>query len=148
MSIKDDIANHPAYIQKIKRAGGAAMSQSGVEPGVDAGLFDYPEWAVGVEYKQNDLFMYDGQPGFVRQAHTSQETWLPFTPGTESLYGARPRQGPDGVYPYVYNMKAEVGMRVRSAKDSAVYVAIQPADPLLYDPADVPALFEKEETEE
>ena len=148
MSIKDDIANHPAYIQKIKRTGGAAMSQSGVEPGVDAGLFDYPEWAVDVEYKQNDLFMYDGQPGFVRQAHTSQETWLPFSTGTESLYGARPRQGPDGVYPYLYNMKVEVGMRVRSAKDNAVYAALQPADPLLYDPADVPALFEKEETEE
>lgn len=32
-------------------------------------------------------------------------------------------------------------MRVRSAKDGAVYAAIQPADPLLYDPADVPALL-------
>ena len=149
MSIQDDIIQHPAYIRKLRQAGGAAV-QAGQEetPGVDAGLFDYPAWEAGKAYEAGDLFLYDGQPGFVRQAHTSQDTWLPFTTGTESLYGARPRQGSDGVYPYVYNMRAEVGMRVRSAKDGAVYAAIQAADPLLYDPADVPALFEKEETEE
>ena len=42
-------------------------------------------------------------------------------------------------------MKAEEGMRVRSEKDKEVYIAIRKADPLLYDPADVPAIFEKEE---
>ena len=149
MSIQDDIIQHPAYIRKLRQAGGAAIqAQGAAEPGVDAGLFDYQAWEPGKAYGAGELFLYEGKPGFVRQAHTSQETWLPFSTGTESLYGARPRQGPDGVYPYLYNMKVEVGMRVRSAKDNAVYAAIQPADPLLYDPADVPALFEKEETEE
>lgn len=149
MSIQDDIIQHPAYIRKLRQAGRAAVQARQEEaPGVDAGLFDYPAWEAGKAYEAGDLFLYEGQPGFVRQAHTSQDTWRPFTTGTESIYGARPRQGPDGVYPYVYNMKSEVGMRVRSAKNSAVYVALQPADPLLYDPADVPALFEKEETEE
>lgn len=149
MSIKDDIARHPAYIAKLRQAGGAAIqAQGAAEPGVYAGLFDYQVWEPGQAYEAGTLFLYEGKPGFVRQAHTSQKTWLPFTSGTESLYGARPRQRPDGVYPYLYNMRVETGMRVRSAKNSAVYVALQPADPLLYDPADVPALFAKEETEE
>ena len=39
-------------------------------------------------------------------------------------------------------MKVEVDMKVRSEKkDGNIYIAIQPADPLLYDPADVPAIF-------
>lgn len=40
-------------------------------------------------------------------------------------------------------MKVDVRDRVRSEKDGNVYTAIQPADPLLYDPVDVPALFER-----
>lgn len=63
------------------------------------------------------------------------------TAGTEALYGARPSPDAEGIYPYVYNMKVEVGMKVRSEKDGNVYIAIQPADPLLYDPADVSAIF-------
>lgn len=147
MSIAKDIINHPEYIRKLRQKGGEAVQAVDTEPSVDAGLFDYPNWEVGVAYEANQLFMYEGKPGFVRQAHTSQAHWIPFTTGTESLYGARPRQLPDGTYPYVYNMKVEVGMRVRSEKDSEIYEAIQPSDPLLYDPADVPALFNKEEAE-
>ena len=63
------------------------------------------------------------------------------TAGTEALYGARPSPDVNEIYPYVYNMKVEVGMKVRSEKDGNVYIAIQPANPLLYDPADVPAIF-------
>lgn len=144
MSLQDDIIMHTAYIRQLRQAGGAAVqARHEAQPSVDAGLFDYPVWEAGKEYTAGDLFMYEGKPGFVRQAHTSQAHWIPFFAGTESLYGARPRQGPDGVYPYVYNMRVEVGMQVRSAKDGAVYTAIQAADPLLYDPADVPALFSK-----
>lgn len=134
----------------IAAEGAALAAESGQEPRASAGLLydGLPHWEAGRAYAKNELFTYDGMVGYARQAHTSQAAYMPFSTGTESLYGARPRQGPDGVYPYVYNMKSEVGMRVRSAKDSAVYVALQPADPLLYDPADVPALFAKEETEE
>ena len=48
------------------------------------------------------------------------------TAGTEALYGARPSLDTEGIYPYVYNMKVEVGMKVRSEKDGNVYIAIQP----------------------
>ena len=48
------------------------------------------------------------------------------TAGTEALYGARPSPDTEGIYPYVYNMKVEVGMKVRSEKDGNVYIAIQP----------------------
>ena len=144
MSIMTDTQTHPAYIRKLRQVGGEIVqTQHSESPSVNAGLFDYPDWAAGVEYSAGDLFMYDSKPGYVRQAHTSQANWIPFSAGTESLYGARPRQGPDGIYPYVYNMRVEVGMKVRSGKDGAVYTAIQAADPLLYDPADVPALFSK-----
>jgi len=73
----------------------------------------------------------------VRQAHTSQSHYPPFSPGTESLYGARPRQAPDGVYPYVYNMLIEPDMLIWSAKDGQLYRCILPSPyTLIYDPAD------------
>ena len=145
MSIANDIVNHPEYIRKLRQKGGEAVAAqaavAGFEPSVDVGLFEYPEWEAGKAYTVNELFVHEGKPGFARSMHTAQAHYPPFSVGTESLYGARPRQRPDGTYPYVYNMKAEVDMRIQSAKDSKIYVCIQPADPLLYDPADVPAHF-------
>ena len=134
----------------IAAEGAALAAESGQEPRASAGLLydGLPHWEAGREYVKNELFTHAGMVGYARQAHTSQAVYTPFSTGTESLYGVRPVPDDYGIYPYVYNMKSEVGMRVRSAKDGAVYAAIQPADPLLYDPADVPALFEKEETEE
>ena len=44
----------------------------------------------------------------------------------------------EGIYPDVYNMKVKVDIKMRSEKDGNVYIAIQPANPLLYDPANVP----------
>ena len=134
----------------IAAEGAALAAESGQEPRASAGLLydGLPHWEAGRAYAKNELFTYAGMVGYARQAHTSQGHKAPFSTGTESLYGVRPVPDDYGVYPYVYNMRLEVGMRVRSAQDGAVYVAIQPADPLLYDPADVPALFDKEETEE
>lgn len=143
MSLKHDIETHPAYIKKLREAGGNAIAAeikaTGKTPSVDAGLFDYPEWKPNTEYKTGDLFTHNGSAGFVRQDHTSQAHWIPFTTGTESLYGARPRQNPDGVYPYIYNMKAEVGMKVEH--EGVVYECIQAIDPVLYPPAVIPAHF-------
>ncbi len=142
MSIQQDIINHTAYIRRMRDAGGAAVQAAHSDaPPVDVGLFDYPLWAAGVQYQPGDLFTYNGQAGFVRSAHTSAEVWLPFSAGTESLYGARPRQRPDGVYPYVYNMRADKGMIVESS-NGKTYLCTRDIDPLLYDPADVPAHFE------
>lgn len=147
MSIAKDTVNHPAYIRKLMEAGGRAIANNakvtGEDPPVEAGLFSYDEWMSEKSYEKGDSFVYQGNPGFVRQAHTAQAHYPPFSVGTEALYGARPKQGPDGVYPYVYNMKAESGMMVRSG-NGKVYVCIQSADPLLYDPKDVPAHFQEE----
>ena len=128
-------------IDRMNTAGAEAMQSLNAEPPVSAGVFTYGEWQPDTQYEQYALFTYQGNAGFVRQAHTSLAVYPPFSVGTEALYGARPSPDTEGIYPYVYNMKVEVGMKVRSDKDGNVYIAIQPADPLLYDPADVPAIF-------
>ena len=132
-------------INRMNTAGAEAMQSLNAEPPVSAGVFTYGEWQPDTQYEQYALFTYRGSAGFVRQAHTSLAVYPPFSVGTEALYGARPSPDSEGIYPYVYNMKVEVGMKVRSDKDGNVYIAIQPADPLLYDPVDVPALFRLDE---
>ncbi len=96
-------------------------------------------WEAGKAYKKHELFSYEGVMGFVKQDHTSQANWIPFTPGTESLYGARPK-AVNGVYPYVYNMAIEIGMIVEHK--GVKYRAIQNASELLYEPSAVPAILE------
>lgn len=120
----------------------AAMKALDTEPPVSAGVFTYPEWQPNTPYERYDLFTYNGVAGFIRQAHTSLAVYPPFSVGTEALYGARPAADTEGIYPYVYNMRVTVGMRVRSEKDGNVYVAINEADPLLYDPVDAVSIFE------
>lgn len=46
----------------------------------------YPTYAVGVDYKKDERFTYNGRLFKVNQAHTSQEQWVPGETGTESLY--------------------------------------------------------------
>ena len=128
-------------IDTMNTAGAEAMQSLNSEPPVSAGVFTYGEWQPNTQYKQYDLFTYQGNAGFVRQAHTSLAVYPPFSVGTEALDGARPSPDTEGIYPYVYNMKVEVGMKVRSDKDGNVYIAIQPADPLLYDPVDAASIF-------
>lgn len=130
-------------IDTMNTAGAEAMQNLNAEPPVSAGVFTYGEWQPDTQYEQYALFTYQGNAGFVRQAHTSLAVYPPFSTGTEALYGARPSPDVYGVYPYVYNMRSEIGMVVRSVKDGQKYKAKQDADPLLYDPADVPALFDK-----
>lgn len=124
----------------------AAMQALNTEPPVSAGVFTYPEWQPNTPYKQYDLFTYNGVAGFVRAAAVnSLDIYPPFSVGTEALYGARPAPDAEGIYPYIYNMRVTVGMRVRSEKDGNVYLAINEADPLLYDPVDVPSIFESDD---
>lgn len=142
MSITNDIINHTEYIRKLRSAGGQAAQEAASDsPAVDVGLFDYDEWVANRDYKKGELFTYNGDVGFARQAVTSQAHFPPFSVGTEALYGARPRMRPDGTYPYVYNMKVTVGMCVWSTDDGKLYECIQAADPLLRDPSAVPAHF-------
>ena len=130
-------------IDRMNSAGAEAMQSLKAAPPVSAGVFTYDEWKANTPYKQYDLFTYQGVAGFIRQAHTSLAVYPPFSVGTEALYGARPAADTEGIYPYVYNMRVTVGMRVRSEKDGNVYVAINEADPLLYDPVDAVSIFER-----
>lgn len=115
--------------------------EASVGPQANVGLFiaGAEEWEAGKAYERFDLIRYNGAIAWVKQAHTSQETWLPFSAGTESLYGARPVPDEDGIYPYVYNMAVELGMKVYH--EGVVYECIQGTDSLLYTPDQVPALF-------
>lgn len=130
-----------AQINRMNTAGAEAMQSLNAVPPISAGVFTYGEWQPDTQYEQYDLFTYQGNAGFVRQAHTSLAVYPPFSVGTEALYGARPSPDIEGIYPYVYNMKVEKGMKVYG-KDGNVYIAIQPADPLLYDPVDAVSIFE------
>lgn len=147
MSVTQDIINHPAYIRKLREAGGQAVAAqakaTGEAPAVDAGLFDYLPWEADKAYEANELFMYEGQPGFTRMAVTSQAIYPPFSVGTEALYGARPRMNPDGTYPYVYNMLIIPDMLIRSAKDGQLYRCILTSEyTLLFDPAEAVGVCE------
>ena len=96
------------------------------------------EWVVDHAYKKGDLITYESKTGFVKQDHTSQANWIPFSTGTEALYGARPK-AVNGVYPYVYNMALEIGMIVEH--NGIKYRAIQNANELLFEPSQAPALL-------
>ena len=66
----------------------------------------FPTWEVGHQYKIDDRFQWDGKLYKVRQAHTSQENWVP--DATPSLYAEVPKPGqgdtPDNPIPYSGNM--------------------------------------------
>lgn len=129
-------------IERMNAAGVEAMQGLTAEPPVSAGEFTYDEWKENTIYERYQLFTYNGNAGFAKQRHTSIGIYPPFSAGTESLYGARPAPDLNGIYPYVYNMRADIGMKVRSEKDGTVYLCYANAtDTLLYDPADVPAIF-------
>lgn len=116
---------------------------AGNEPTADSGIFSesMDAWEAGKDYEVNDLFSYEGNMGFVKQGHTSAAHWIPFTQGTEALYGARPTPNADGVYPYVYNMAADVGMKVSDPDDGKVYECIQKINDMLFKPHEIPAHF-------
>lgn len=81
-----------------------------------------------------------------RGASKEARQWMQQPPGSagmEVIYGVRPAPDDNGVYPYVYNMAASVGMRVREGDN--VYVCTRDIDPLLYPPSQVAAHFSKEE---
>ena len=46
----------------------------------------YPEYKVGVDYKQNWIFRYGEDLYRIGQDHTSQEQWVPGADGTTALY--------------------------------------------------------------
>lgn len=135
------------YVRNLKARGASMMAEqlstAGGEVPADIGIFGrsaFPAFELGKAYQKNDLFTYEGNPGYIKQAHTSQAGWIPFTAGTEALYGARPKMNPDGTYDYVYNMAASVGMKVRG-QDGKLYTCIQAVNDMLWPPEQIPAHF-------
>lgn len=135
------------YVRQLKQKGAALMTQqietSGDVP-AELGIFggsSFPAFEFGRAYQQYEPFSLNGIPGYVKQPHTSQEQWVPFTAGTEALYGARPKMKADGTYDYTYNMAAEVGMKVWGT-DGKLYNCIQGISDMLYPPEAIPAHFE------
>ena len=129
----------------ILAEGARMVKEAGAEPAATAGVLvdGFPAWEPDKAYVLNEVFRYDGKVGFARQAFTSSSVYPPFSTGTEALYGVRPAPDEDGIYPYVYNMAVSVGMRV--SNNGKTYKCIQAANPLLYAPETVPALFTLEE---
>lgn len=127
--------------RNILAEGARMVKEAGAEPAATAGVLveGFPAWEADKAYALNEIFSYNGMLGFARQALTSSSVYPPFSTGTESLYGVRPAPDEDGVYPYVYNMAVSVGMRV--SNNGKTYECIQAANPLLYAPEDVPAIF-------
>lgn len=146
---KENLTMANAGIMQVK----AYCAATSNPPMADSGVFasGVEEWKPNTEYKLNDLFSYVGNMGYVKQTTlTSQEIYLPFSVGTEALYGARPKPDADGIYPYVYNMGIYEGMLVRD-DDGVLYRSItgtvdRPTE-LLYHPKEVPAMMEKIEPE-
>lgn len=135
------------YVRKLKERGAAMMTEqvkvSGEVP-ADLGLFGgstFAPFEFGKAYELYDTFQFEGKPGYIKQAHTSGEQWVPFTAGTEALYGARPQMLPDGTFPYVYNMSASVGMKVWNEDKTALYECYQAIKDMLWPPDQIPAHF-------
>lgn len=135
-----------AYDQCVFDAGSAEAIKSTSEPTATVGIFSevLEAWVPGTTYeKRYSLFTHDGKVGFTRQANiTAQAHQPPFSPGMESVYGIRPIPDDSGVYPYVYNMAASVGMRVR--EEDAIYRCIEDIQLLIWPPSQVPRYFELE----
>lgn len=137
-----------AEIDRVRAEGVRMVTESGEEPAATAGVFSdgFPAWEAGKTYRLNEPFFYAGMVGYSRQnGLVASDVYPPFSAGTESIYGVRPAPDIYGVYPYVYNMAASEGMKVRDT-DGTVYLCYQPIDPLLYPPSQAAAHFKKEET--
>ena len=140
---KREIDAKDTRIAALAAAGAAQIV--GQVPMAMAGLFApaLPAWEPGTSYAQYTPFVHEGVMYFTRQAVVSAEHQQPGSTGMEAIYGVRPIPDDDGVYPYVYNMAAVAGMRVR--ENGETYVCTRDIDPLLYPPSQVAAHFTKEE---
>lgn len=135
------------YVRALKEQGAAMVADQikvvKTAP-ADLGIFGgstFPAFEFGKAYQPYDVFSYDGNPGYVRQAHTSQAQWVPFSPGTESIYGARPKMEIDGTYNYVYNMAATEGMQIRDT--DGLYQCVKSIDGVIWPLGQLPEYFVK-----
>lgn len=137
---------HGAKRLKAFLTEGAALAQASTEePAATVGVLadGFPEWKPGMVFeKRFSLFQYDGKVGFTRQANiTAMEHQPPFSTGMEAIYGVRSIPNEEGIYPYIYNMAASVGMKIEN--NGVVYECYQAIDPVLYSPEQLPAHFKE-----
>ena len=143
--MRTDILQQAQAIRASMDAAAGAAQIGKAEPVAEAGLFAaaLEPWQAGTSYAKGAAFVHNGAVYFARQAVVSAEHQQPGSTGMEAIYGVRPIPDDDGVYPYVYNMAAVAGMRVR--ENGETYVCTRDIDPLLYPPSQVTAHFTKEE---
>lgn len=119
---------------------------SGTKPSAKAGVFakGYEEWQPNQEYKGKTLLQYKGDLVYVVSDILSLANYPPFSTGTEANYNARPYplDYSANLYPYVYTMEAEVGMRLQT--DEGIYVCKEYLERVLYHPKDLARYFDKE----
>ena len=134
-------------IKTISAAGAAQVKALCIAtesaPDADTGVFirGVEPWEAGKTYSRYDLVEYKGAIAYVKQPSvTAQEIYPPFSVGTEALYGARPAPDRGGIFPYVYNMAAKVGMKVREG--GKVYECIQKINDMLFPPSQLAAHFQ------
>jgi len=60
--------------------------KSDSDPDALASSLTAPSWAVGIDYTDGDLATQDGVVWTCRQAHTSEASWAPGSPGTLALW--------------------------------------------------------------
>lgn len=144
MNYRNDAETVVNYVDNLKTAG-AALAQTSPDspPPEDMGMFaeNLPAWEAGKTYAKGAIFAYQGGAGYVKQDGVlAQEHQPPFSVGTESVYGARPAPDRDGIYPYVYNMAAKAGMRVRDP-NGTVYRCTSDCPDMLWPPSELAAHF-------
>lgn len=135
-------------LQRVTDEGAALAQASTDEPPATVGVLvaGFQKWAPGNFYeKRYTLFEHEGDVGFTRQDNiTAMEHQPPFSTGMEAVYGIRPAPDDLGIYPYRHNMAASVGMRIRDT-EGIVWYCHTAIDPLLWEPGEVPAHFERED---
>ena len=119
---------------------------SGTKPNAKMGVFakDFPEWKPNENYTAKTLLQYQGDLVYVVMDVLSLENYPPFSRGLEAIYNARPYpiDYSTNLYPYVYTMEAEVGMRLQT--DEGVYVCKEYLERVLNHPKELARYFDKE----
>lgn len=128
-------------------AGAQALTGRAEPPSADAGIFaeGLPPWTPGKTYGRGEVFRHEENAGYCKQEGVlAQAHQPPFSVGLEAVYGSRPAPDEEGIYPYLYNMAAAAGMRVRQ-EDGEVYRCTADIGEMLWPPSRLPAHFTKEE---
>ena len=131
------------YVDTLLAAGAEILTGRTEPPPATSGIFaeGLPLWTPGKTYRKGEGFQHQGNAGYCKQEGVlAQEHQPPFSVGMEAVYGSRPAPDEEGIYPYLYNMAVEKGMRVREEDGTVYYCTADIAD-MLWPPSQIPAHF-------